>query len=46
VVLAREDQPGQPRLVAYFTENPQFEPLEVGEVRAHLVAHLPDYMVP
>ncbi|NWB64026.1 AMP-binding protein, partial [Pseudomonas sp. F1002] len=46
VVLAREDQPGQPRLVAYFTENPQFEPLEVGAIRAHLVAHLPDYMVP
>ncbi|MGY2329223.1 amino acid adenylation domain-containing protein [Pseudomonas sp. SDT2931_S440] len=46
VVLAREDQPGQPRLVAYFTENPQFEPLQVGDIRAHLVAHLPDYMVP
>jgi len=46
VVLAREDQPGQTRLVAYFTERPQIDPLEVGEIRAHLVAHLPDYMVP
>ncbi|MGH8392794.1 MAG: condensation domain-containing protein, partial [Pseudomonas sp.] len=46
VVLAREDQPGQPRLVAYFTENPQLDPLDVGDIRAHLVAHLPDYMVP
>ncbi|MDY7534219.1 amino acid adenylation domain-containing protein [Pseudomonas sp. Bout1] len=46
VVLAREDQPGHARLVAYFTENPQFDALEVGEIRAHLMAHLPDYMVP
>ncbi|NMZ50952.1 amino acid adenylation domain-containing protein [Pseudomonas poae] len=41
VVLVREE-----RLVAYFTENPQLEPLDVGAIRAHLVAHLPDYMVP
>ncbi|WP_338490671.1 amino acid adenylation domain-containing protein [Pseudomonas trivialis] len=41
VVLVRED-----RLVAYFTENPQLEPQDVGALRAHLVAHLPDYMVP
>ncbi|MEO8490631.1 amino acid adenylation domain-containing protein [Pseudomonas sp.] len=41
VVLVRED-----RLVAYFTENPQLDPLAVGDIRAHLVAHLPDYMVP
>ncbi|QJI28340.1 amino acid adenylation domain-containing protein [Pseudomonas sp. ADAK18] len=46
VVLAREDLPGQIRLVAYFTERQQIDPLEVGEIRAHLVAHLPDYMVP
>ncbi|QHD06666.1 non-ribosomal peptide synthetase [Pseudomonas sp. R76] len=41
VVLVREE-----RLVAYFTENPQLDPLAVGDIRAHLVAHLPDYMVP
>ncbi|WP_017735410.1 non-ribosomal peptide synthetase [Pseudomonas sp. CBZ-4] len=41
VVLVREE-----RLVAYFTENPQLDPLTVAEVRAHLVAHLPDTMVP
>jgi arthrofactin-type cyclic lipopeptide synthetase C len=41
VVLVRDE-----RLVAYFTENPQLDPLTVGDIRAHLVAHLPDYMVP
>ncbi|HCT06255.1 MAG TPA: non-ribosomal peptide synthetase, partial [Pseudomonas sp.] len=41
VVLVREE-----RLVAYFTENPQLDSLAVGDIRAHLVAHLPDYMVP
>ncbi|EZP30954.1 non-ribosomal peptide synthase/polyketide synthase [Pseudomonas sp. RIT288] len=46
VLLAREDQPGQPRLVAYFTEQPGAEPLAVGELREHLLAQLPDYMVP
>ncbi|MDQ0704433.1 amino acid adenylation domain-containing protein [Pseudomonas sp. W3I7] len=41
VVLVREE-----RLVAYFTESSQLDPLAVGDIRAHLVAHLPDYMVP
>ncbi|MFL1546445.1 amino acid adenylation domain-containing protein [Pseudomonas sp. O39] len=41
VVLVRED-----RLVAYFTENVQLDPLAIDDIRAHLVAHLPDYMVP
>ncbi|TFY88194.1 non-ribosomal peptide synthetase [Pseudomonas nabeulensis] len=41
VVLVREE-----RLLAYFTEHPQLDPLSVGAIRAHLVAHLPDYMVP
>ncbi|WP_426127938.1 amino acid adenylation domain-containing protein [Pseudomonas sp. DWP1b1] len=41
VVLVREE-----RLVAYFTENRQLDPLAVGDIRAQLVAHLPDYMVP
>ncbi|OLF53508.1 non-ribosomal peptide synthetase [Pseudomonas chlororaphis] len=46
VVLAREDEPGHPRLVAYFTAQPQVEALAVGELRACLMARLPDYMVP
>ncbi|AMS12796.1 non-ribosomal peptide synthetase [Pseudomonas chlororaphis] len=46
VLLAREDEPGHPRLVAYFTEQEQVEPLAVGELRAYLLAQLPDYMVP
>ncbi|MFL1563961.1 amino acid adenylation domain-containing protein [Pseudomonas sp. O64] len=41
VVWVREE-----RLIAYFTANPQLDPLAVGDIRAHLVAHLPDYMVP
>ena len=41
VVLVRDE-----RLVAYFTETSQLDPLAVGDIRAHLVAHLPDYMVP
>ncbi|KAB0570175.1 non-ribosomal peptide synthetase [Pseudomonas palleroniana] len=41
VVLVRDE-----RLVAYFTEKPQLDPLTVAGIRAHLVAHLPDYMVP
>ncbi|QUE90944.1 non-ribosomal peptide synthase/polyketide synthase [Pseudomonas sp. SCA2728.1_7] len=46
VLLAREDQPGQPRLVAYFTEQAQVEALPVGELRAQLLSRLPEYMVP
>ncbi|MGP6459925.1 non-ribosomal peptide synthase/polyketide synthase [Pseudomonas parakoreensis] len=46
VLLAREDQPGQPRLVAYFTEQTQVEALLVGELRAQLLSRLPEYMVP
>ena len=46
VLLAREDQPGQPRLVAYFTEQAQVETLPVGELRAQLLSRLPEYMVP
>ncbi|MCK9815709.1 amino acid adenylation domain-containing protein [Pseudomonas sp. MAFF 302046] len=46
VVVAREDEPGQPRLVAYFTEQAEVEPLAPAELRQQLLAHLPDYMVP
>ncbi|WP_166220679.1 non-ribosomal peptide synthetase [Pseudomonas atagonensis] len=41
-VLAREDQPGDKRLVAYYTG----ERLEFDVLRSHLLEHLPDYMVP
>ncbi|MFJ9990316.1 amino acid adenylation domain-containing protein [Pseudomonas putida] len=46
VVLAREDQPGQPRLVAYFTGQDSVEVAAPAQLRAQLQAHLPDYMVP
>ncbi|MGY2293621.1 amino acid adenylation domain-containing protein, partial [Pseudomonas sp. SDO5511_1_S431] len=43
VVLAREDEPGHKRLVAYFTER---DAVEIEVLRDHLHAQLPDYMVP
>jgi hypothetical protein len=45
VAALREDAPGQKRLVAYFI--PAVEPAPTaGELRGHLMAYLPDYMVP
>src|SRR5438270_934155 len=50
VVLAREDQPGDKRLVAYYTASGmgEGEAARVGaeRLRAHLSAVVPDYMVP
>ncbi|AIZ33096.1 non-ribosomal peptide synthetase [Pseudomonas parafulva] len=46
VVLAREDRPGQPRLVAYFTGQDAVEVASPAQLRAQLQAHLPDAMVP
>jgi len=45
VVIARQDSPGEKRLVAYVTT---CEPnvLSIEELRAHLKAVLPEYMVP
>ncbi|WP_426135211.1 amino acid adenylation domain-containing protein [Pseudomonas sp. PWP3-1b2] len=43
VVLAREDEPGDKRLVAYYTSP---APLDIETLRAHLQGQLPDYMVP
>ncbi|WPN26096.1 non-ribosomal peptide synthetase [Pseudomonas marginalis] len=43
VVLAREDEPGDKRLVAYYTAGAA---LEIEALRAHLQGQLPDYMVP
>jgi amino acid adenylation domain-containing protein len=40
-VVAREDIPGEPRLVAYIVGDAETESL-----RAHLRQHLPEYMVP
>ncbi|NVE01793.1 thioesterase domain-containing protein, partial [Massilia sp. BJB1822] len=45
VVIAREDQPGDKRLVAYLTAQ-QGAVLEPATLRSALMAQLPDYMVP
>ncbi|MBX8478174.1 amino acid adenylation domain-containing protein, partial [Pseudomonas cichorii] len=44
VVMAREDVPGDKRLVAYFTSNVAEVDLET--LKAHLQGQLPEYMVP
>ncbi|RMW08634.1 hypothetical protein ALP03_05296, partial [Pseudomonas amygdali pv. tabaci] len=46
LVLAREDEPGQPRLVAYFIEHAAASAIEVAGLRAEMLARLPGYMVP
>jgi acyl-CoA synthetase (AMP-forming)/AMP-acid ligase II len=44
IVVRREDEPGDPRLAAYLvTED---EPPSAAELRRHLLASLPQYMVP
>jgi amino acid adenylation domain-containing protein len=45
-VLAREDRPGDQRLVAYYTSRASTGELPAEELRAHLSARLPAYMVP
>ncbi|HEX9981688.1 MAG TPA: non-ribosomal peptide synthase/polyketide synthase [Thermoanaerobaculia bacterium] len=44
VVVAREDELGEQRLVAYVTTGA--EPVSVDELRAHMQGHVPQYMVP
>ncbi len=46
LVLAREDEPGQPRLAAYFIERDVSLSTPVSELRTALLAVLPGYMVP
>jgi len=50
VVIAREDTPGNNRLVAYYRsskpDNPEGSAPSVEQLRAHLSANLPEYMVP
>ena len=47
VVIAREDTPGEKRLIAYLTTTPEGETPELAAMlRTHLGARLPDYMVP
>ncbi|WP_026798523.1 non-ribosomal peptide synthetase [Planktothrix prolifica] len=44
-VIAREDSPGDKRLVAYLVPQPEIT-LTIDEIRQFLRAKLPDYMVP
>jgi amino acid adenylation domain-containing protein len=44
VVLAREDEPGEQRLVAYVVS--ECAELEVGQLRKQLAESLPEYMLP
>ncbi|NWE25092.1 amino acid adenylation domain-containing protein, partial [Pseudomonas gingeri] len=43
VVMVREDEPGDPRLVAYYAAE---ERQAIESLRAHLLEHLPGYMLP
>ena len=46
VVLAREDEPGKKRLVAYLTVSDTESPPTGADFRSFLKGHLPDYMSP
>lgn len=44
-VIAREDRPGDQRIVAYITPRSAVEP-DIAAIREHVARLLPDYMVP
>ncbi len=46
VVIAREDEPGCKRLVAYVVLNQQNAPKNINELRQFLQKKLPEYMIP
>ena len=46
VVLAVDDGPGERRLAAYLSRREQHSTPTVGELRTHLLASLPEYMIP
>lgn len=45
VVIVREDEPQDQRIVAYYVAKPDRQPL-LDDLRHHLRASLPDYMIP
>ncbi|MDA3136904.1 AMP-binding protein [Pseudomonas syringae] len=46
VVTAREDVPGDKRLVAYYTQSAEHTAVDIETLRSHLQQQLPEYMVP
>ncbi|EGH34462.1 amino acid adenylation, partial [Pseudomonas syringae pv. japonica str. M301072] len=46
VVVVREDEPGDKRLVAYLTTQQSGDLLDIESLREHLQGTLPQYMVP
>jgi amino acid adenylation domain-containing protein len=46
IVLAREDSPGEKRLVAYYLASAGADDIDPRSLRNHLLTTLPDYMVP
>ncbi|PBP84793.1 non-ribosomal peptide synthetase, partial [Pseudomonas syringae] len=46
VVTAREDIPGDKRLVAYYTQSAEHTAVDLEALRSHLQQVLPEYMVP
>ena len=45
IVIAREDTPGDKRLVAYVTAKSAHH-IKIGELRSHILEKLPEYMLP